>query len=127
MVSRLKLVFEAQARQVESLRHQAHCDTLTGLSNRKHFMAQLSGLREREDGSSEGGLVLLRVLNLAELNRLYGHETTDRVLLAVAQALATYQDRSSSCQAGRLNGSDFALCLPAGGLAQETASALVEG
>ncbi|XVJ69615.1 MAG: EAL domain-containing protein [Rhizobacter sp.] len=126
MVSRLKLVFEAQAKQVQSLRHQAHCDGLTGLSNRKHFMAQLSGLREREDGSSEGGLVLLRVLNLAEMNRSHGHDTTDRVLLAVAQALASYQDRSSSCHAGRLNGSDFALCLPVGGLAQETAKALVE-
>jgi diguanylate cyclase (GGDEF)-like protein len=119
-------VFEAQAKQVQSLRHQAHCDGLTGLSNRKHFMAQLSGLRDREDGSSEGGLVLLRVLNLAEMNRLHGHDTTDRVLLAVAQALASYQERSSSCHTGRLNGSDFALCLPVGGLAQETATALVE-
>ena len=126
MVARLKLVFEAQAKQVQSLRHQAHCDGLTGLSNRKHFMAQLSGLREREDGSSEGGLVLLRLLNLAEMNRIHGHDTTDRVLLAVAQALASYQDRSSSCHTGRLNGSDFALCLPVGGLAQETAKALVE-
>ena len=107
MVSRLKLVFEAQAKQVQSLRHQAHCDGLTGLSNRKHFMAQLCGLREREDGSSEGGLVLLRVLNLGELNRLHGHDTTDRVLLAVAQALASYKDRSASCHTGRLNGSDF--------------------
>jgi diguanylate cyclase (GGDEF)-like protein len=126
MVSRLKLVFEAQAKQVQSLRHQAHCDGLTGLSNRKHFMAQLSGLREREDGSSEGGLVLLRVLALAEMNRLHGHDTTDRVLLAVAHALASYQDRSNSCHTGRLNGSDFALCLPVGGLAHETAKALVE-
>jgi diguanylate cyclase (GGDEF)-like protein len=126
MVSRLKLVFEAQAKQVKSLRHQAHCDELTGLSNRKHFMAQLSGLLEREDGSLYAGLVLLRVLNLAELNRVHGHDTTDRVLLAVAQALASYQDRSSSCHTGRLNGSDFALCLPVGGLAHETAKALVD-
>jgi diguanylate cyclase (GGDEF)-like protein len=126
MVARLKLVFEAQARQVESLRHQAHCDALTGLSNRKHFMAQLAGLRGREDGATEGGVVLLRVLNLAELNRSLGHDTTDRALLAIAQALSAYVERSSSCHTGRLNGSDFALCLPVGGLAKETAQALVE-
>lgn len=126
MVSRLKLVFEAQAKQVQSLRHQAHCDGLTGLSNRKHFMAQLSGLREREDGSAEGGLVLLRVLKLAEMNRVHGHDTTDRVLLAMAQALGSYQERSASCHTGRLNGSDFALCLPVGGLARETAQALID-
>jgi diguanylate cyclase (GGDEF)-like protein len=126
MVSRLKLVFEAQAKQVQSLRHQAHCDGLTGLSNRKHFMAQLRGLREREDGSAEGGLVLLRVLKLAEMNRAHGHDTTDRVLLALAQALGSYQERSASCHTGRLNGSDFALCLPVGGLARETAQALID-
>ncbi len=124
MVSRLKLVFEAQARQVESLRQQAHCDALTGLSNRKHFMAKLHGLREREDGVTEGGVVLLRVLNLAELNRSLGHDTTDRALLAIAKALSAYVERSSSCHTGRLNGSDFALCLPVGGLAHETAQAL---
>lgn len=126
MVSRLKLVFEAQARQVQTLRHQAHCDALTGLSNRKHFMAQLAGLRGREDGAADGGIVLLRVLNLADLNRSHGHETTDRALLAIAQALSAYVERGRGCHAGRLNGSDFGLCLPVGGLAKETAQALVE-
>ena len=74
MVSRLKLVFEGQATQVETLRRQANCDPLTGLSNRSHFMGQLGAVLQREDGSAEGGLVLLRVLELAELNRTLGHD-----------------------------------------------------
>lgn len=126
MVARLKLVFEGQAAQVEQLRRQANCDALTGLSNRTHFMGQLGAVLQREDGAVEGGLVLLRVIDLGGLNRTLGHATTDRLLGTVAQALQAYTARVNGCFVGRLNGSDFALCLPVGGLARETAEALAE-
>ncbi|HMC15762.1 MAG TPA: EAL domain-containing protein [Albitalea sp.] len=126
MVARLKLTFEAQAAQVETLRQQAHSDPVTGLSNRKHFMAQLAATLQREDGATEGGLVLLRVLDLAGINRSLGHATTDRMIGAVAQALQAYTRRVTGCHLGRLNGSDFALCLPVGGVALETAQAVTQ-
>jgi diguanylate cyclase (GGDEF)-like protein len=124
MVTRLKLVFEAQADQVEALRREAHSDPLTGLANRKHFMRQLAALLQGEDGSSEGGLVLLRVIDLAGINRMLGHEATDRMIGAVAQALQAYTQRVAGCRLGRLNGSDFALALPVGGVSLETAQAV---
>ncbi|WP_280154930.1 EAL domain-containing protein [Piscinibacter sp. XHJ-5] len=126
MVGRLKLIFEAQAEQVEALRREAHSDPVTGLSNRKHFMGQLSAALQGEDGAAEGGLVLLRVLDLAGINRTLGHATTDRMICAVAQALQAYTQRVPGCRLGRLNGSDFALCLPAGGVALETAQAVTQ-
>lgn len=124
MVTRLKQVFEGQATQVETLRRQANCDALTGLSNRAHFLGQLDATLHREDGSAESGLVLLRILHLAELNRSIGHASTDRLIETVAQALQTYTARVAGCFIGRLNGSDFAMCLPAGGVAEETARAV---
>lgn len=124
MVTRLKQVFEGQATQVETLRRQANCDALTGLSNRSHFLGQLDAMLHREDGSAESGLVLLRILDLAELNRSIGHASTDRLIETVAQALQTYTARVAGCFIGRLNGSDFAMCLPAGGVAEETARAV---
>lgn len=124
MVLRLKQVFEGQATQVETLRRQANCDALTGLSNRAHFMGQLDAALHREDGSAEGGLVLLRILDLAELNRSIGHDSADRMIAAIAQALQAYTTRADGCFVGRLNGSDFAICLPVGGVAEETARAL---
>ncbi len=124
MVARLKLTFEAQMAHIESLRRQAYSDPLTGLSNRAHFMEQLAVALHREDGHAEGGLVLLRVLHLAEVNRTLGRAATDRLIVAVAHALQTYHQRVPGCRIGRLNGSDFALCLPVGGLAQETAQAV---
>ncbi len=124
MVARLQLTFQAQMEHIESLRRQAHSDALTGLSNRTHFMEQLAVALQREDGQAEGGLVLLRITDLAELNRTLGRAATDRLIVAVAHALQTYHQRVPGCRIGRLNGSDFALCLPVGGVALETAEAV---
>lgn len=124
MVQRLKNLFEAQAAQLESLRQQAHCDALTGLANRGHFLGQLDAVLDADSGPGGGALVLLRLADPAELNRALGHQTVDRALTAIAQALHVYPSRVESCLLGRLNGSDFALWLPAARVAGETAHAL---
>ena len=127
MVTRVKTQFEAQAGLVESLRQQATCDALTGLSNRQHFLGQLSAALQREDGPNEGGLVLLRLMHLAEVNRTLGHVQTDRVLKTIGEALKVYADKVQGCFIGRLNGSDFVMCLPVRSVMPDTANALAEG
>ncbi len=124
LVARLKLTFEAQASQLETLRREATCDPLTGLSNRKHFMGLLDVTLNREDGPVDSSLLLLRVMQLAAVNRQIGHAATDRMILAVTELLQAYTQRVPGCELGRLNGSDFALCLPASGVALETAQTL---
>jgi diguanylate cyclase (GGDEF)-like protein len=126
LVTRLKNLFEAQAAQMEALRQQAHHDALTGLPNRRHFLRRLDAALEREDGPVEGGLVLLRLRDPAEANRLYGHEAVDRAILTIAQALHVYPGKVGGCFLGRLNGADFALCLPVAGVAEETGQALAQ-
>ncbi len=125
MVARLRTVFEGQAAQVESLRRQASCDPLTGLPSRSHFMARLAATLQSEDGTRAGGLVLLRVLQLGEINRSLGRDTTDSLIATIAHTLQAYTDRVNGAFAGRLNGADFALVLPEGGMAHESALALV--
>ena len=127
MVQRVRTQFEAQATQVEALRLQANGDAVTGLANRQHFLGQLSAALQREDGPTEGGLILLRLMDLAEVNRTLGHVATDRVLNTIAQALKVYADKVHGCFVGRLNGSDFAMCLPVRGEMAATAQALSEG
>lgn len=124
MVERIRGMFEAQASQLEALRVQANCDGLTGLSHRKQFVARLESVLARDDGPDEAGLVLLRLHDLPELNLRLGRPTVDRVLVAMAKAVNIYPERVQGCFAGRLNGADFALWLPAPGVAQETALAL---
>ena len=125
MVARLRTVFEGQAAQVESLRRQASCDVLTGLPSRAHFMARLAATLQSEDGTRAGGLVLLRVLQLGEINRSLGRDTTDSLIATIAHTLQAYTDRVHGAFTGRLNGADFALVLPEGGMAHESALALV--
>nr|WP_295077727.1 LapD/MoxY N-terminal periplasmic domain-containing protein [uncultured Roseateles sp.] len=126
MVLRVKSMFEAQAEQLQVLSQQAHCDPLTGMSTRKHFMAELSSALSRDEGPSHAGLVLLRLRDLTELNQRLGRPAVDQILLAMGNAVKAYPDRVRGCLGGRLNGADFALWLPAPDVAQETAQALSE-
>lgn len=125
MVGRLRNVFEVQAAQVETLRRQASCDPLTGLSNRSHLMAQLDAALVRQNATAASGVVLLRVLGLVEMNRAIGREEVDRLLLTIAEVLQAYASQVAGAFAGRLNGGDFALVLPEGGVAHQSAQAMV--
>ena len=111
VVSRLKFLFEEQATQVEQLRQQAHCDALTGLSHRKHFMGQLQASLSSEDGPASGVLYLVRVMDLAGVNRNLGHRQTDALLQRLAQLLLEVTHGIPGVALGRLNGGDFAVSL----------------
>ncbi|MFM9915877.1 MAG: EAL domain-containing protein [Rhizobacter sp.] len=126
LVARLRTTSSAQAEQLAALHRQANADALTGLSNRNHFLVQLTAALQREDGPADSGLVLLRVMDLGTLNRQFGHAAADRILVTIAQSLKPYAEGVKGCFLGRLNGSDFALCLPAPGVALETAQAVAE-
>ncbi|HEY9107610.1 MAG TPA: EAL domain-containing protein, partial [Roseateles sp.] len=78
------------------------------------------------DGPAVAGLVLVRLRGLAELNTRLGRAAVDDVLLTVVAALQAYPESVPGCRVGRLNGGDFALWLPAEGVAAETAQALVD-
>ena len=60
------------------------------------------------------------------MNRRIGHEATDRLLAALAQVLQSYPRHVQGALTGRLNGSDFALYLPASGMAEESARSLLQ-
>ena len=123
MVQRVRKLFEAQAAQADRLRRQAHEDALTGLAQRAHFMHRVDALLQAEDGAEGGALLLVRLAELVEQNRRVGRLRTDAALRALAEVLATWPLEGRV--AGRLNGSDLALCLPGDGAdAQETAQAV---
>ena len=126
MVKRVKAMFDAQAQQLQGLRVQAHCDVLTGMSSRKHFLAEFDSALTRDEGPARGGLVMVRLRDLAGLNQRMGRPAVDEVLVAIAKAINAYPESVNGCLAGRLNGADFALWLPAPDVATETANALAE-
>jgi diguanylate cyclase (GGDEF)-like protein len=110
MVERVRRLFESQAAQVEQLRREAHEDRLTGLPHRAHFMQRFAALLADDAHAAGGSLLLIRVADLADVNRDLGRETTDRALRTLADVLRKWPQENSV--AGRLNGADFALALP---------------
>lgn len=124
MVRRVKALIEAQTAQVELLRRQAHEDGLTGLAHRGHFLQRLNAMLQGEDGAASGALVLIRVADVVGANRALGREVTDRTLCALADTLRQWS--AEGALAGRLNGADFALAVPAPAFAAGLAPALAE-
>lgn len=123
MVRRLREMFRTQAEQVSLLQRQAQTDQVTGLLQRSHFMSRLKD--RLEDPAAPGSaLLLVRVLRLQAVNERLGFDATDRLLAASAEMLLAYVDHVPGAAAGRLNGGDFGLLLPAAGVAQETAQSL---
>jgi diguanylate cyclase (GGDEF)-like protein/PAS domain S-box-containing protein len=109
------------------LRRLAEVDELTGLPNRRTFLAVLAdhlASRRRED--SRGALLVLDLDRFKELNDTLGHAVGDRVLVQAARAMEE-RLRSTDCL-GRLAGDEFAVLLPRANeeQAEEVARALGE-
>ena len=126
LIGRLGTVYAASAEQVELLRQQAQQDPLTGLLNRQHFMACLERAIGAGSRLNRSSLLIVRVVDLKQLDRRAGREQADCVLRSVAQSLSAYAQRVPHCLAGRLNGADFALLLPVGEMAHDTAHVLAK-
>ena len=115
MVVRIEHLFAAHTEQLGLLRQQAHCDALTGLFLRQHFQAELASALARDEGPERASLLLVRLRDLAGVNRLLGRTATDQALALLGETLRLHAEQTPGSLAGRLNGSDFALWLPARG------------
>lgn len=101
----------ALKRQVDHLAAQALTDPLTGLANRRHFLAAVG--REWRRGLRHAtplGLILADIDDFKRFNDRYGHPAGDECLVRVARALEGAARRSADF-VGRLGGEEFALLL----------------
>jgi diguanylate cyclase (GGDEF)-like protein/PAS domain S-box-containing protein len=93
------------------LHRLAEIDELTGVPNRRTFLAVLSdhlASRRRED--SRGALLVLDLDRFKELNDTLGHAVGDRLLVHAARAM---EERLRTTDfLGRLAGDEFAVLLP---------------
>ncbi len=112
------------AEAVEGLRRLAHTDLITGLPNRRYFLGRLHSALA-DPGAQGGALLLLRVTNAEHLAAREGQEAAERRLAVVAELLLAYPRHVQGAFAGRLNHCDFALFLPAPGVAEETAATVL--
>ncbi len=126
MVMRVKAMFEEEAARLEQVRREATQDQLTGLANRGYFMNQLAAALSDDDAPPQGSLIMLRLADLAGLNRRAGRQTADDVLRQLGTTLGKLSEAHPRAAAARLNGSDFALLLPGESDPSEASNRLLE-
>jgi predicted signal transduction protein with EAL and GGDEF domain len=112
MVERLKAMFAEEAARLEQVRREANLDSLTGLANRAFFMNELAAALSDDDAAASGSLILLRLADLAGINKRAGREMADELLRRIGSTLSRLADEKPHAASARLNGADFALLLP---------------
>jgi diguanylate cyclase (GGDEF)-like protein/putative nucleotidyltransferase with HDIG domain len=106
------------AARIASLERLASTVELTGLANRREWLART---RSRLAGSDDGAVLVCDVDRFKQINDRVGHLTADLVLTEIARVLARHGD------AGRLGGDEFALWIACDAdTAQRAAGAIVE-
>ena len=100
----------AQFDSHQKLESMARTDEMTGLLNRRAFLAELSDRMARAgDGGSDGTLFYVDLDNFKAVNDVHGHQRGDEALIALADLLVT-QTRPGDLVA-RLGGDEFAMWL----------------
>lgn len=95
----------------DELRVQARFDSLTGCSNRRHFLEELdSELKRSARFAFSCCLAVLDIDHFKAVNDDYGHATGDALLKQFAQTVGPCL--RSSDLLGRLGGEEFALLMP---------------
>jgi diguanylate cyclase (GGDEF)-like protein len=120
-VGRLKTMFNEEAARLDVLRKKVNHDAVTGLSSREYFLAHFREALQGDQFGSSGCLVLVRLLDLNELNARLGRQQTDALLKDIGTELYNSGNGHIGQRAGRVKGAEFAIVCPTFETAQAAA------
>jgi diguanylate cyclase (GGDEF)-like protein len=120
-VGRLKTMFNEEATRLDVLRRKVNHDAVTGLSSREYFLAHFREALQGDQFGSSGCLVLVRLLDLNELNARLGRQQTDALLKDIGTELYNSGNGHIGQRAGRVKGAEFAVVCPTFETAQAAA------
>ena len=105
-----------QKRLEAELREMAATDTLTGLANRRHFLAQLEQELARVSRAETycTCVLMIDVDHFKQVNDTFGHAAGDNILRHIAALMR--QELRKIDTLGRIGGEEFAVILPGAAL-----------
>ena len=121
MVGRLKTMFNEEASRLEALRKKVNRDQVTGLSSRDYFMSHLREVITGDQFGTSGSLVMVRLMDLNELNTKLGRQRADALLKEIGTELYDSGNGRIGQRAGRVKGAEFAIVCPSHATAEEAA------
>ncbi|HQU88448.1 MAG TPA: GGDEF domain-containing protein, partial [Denitromonas sp.] len=124
--TRVRTMLEEESARLEGLRQAVQHDSVSGLLNREHFLAQVADTLESDTAPRHGALVIVRLTHLIQLNESLGRATTDALLRKLADGLQAMLPDDGAWLLGRLNGTDFAILAPALDTPEGLANTLTE-
>ena len=96
MVLKVQQMLQEQYLRAEWLREAAYVDEITGIANQRSFDAHMQQLLAPDADLAFGGLVLVSVGGLDEVNHDFGYEVGGGLLRAVARAVDGVIDTKNS-------------------------------
>lgn len=106
-----------QLELIGTLQDLATRDFLTGLPNRRHFLAQCEALLPQTLGRQQSvSSAIVDIDHFKHINDTWGHEAGDRALCAVADAVARHAGETDLV--ARFGGEEFCLLVPCLGEAE---------
>lgn len=109
LTSHVHALLEEESRRLEKLRLEVNYDGTSGLMNRTYFFNRINSLISHEEGFTEGALMVMRLHDLAGIDKTLGHEDTNALLRRLGSAMEKLSNEDRNLIAGRVSGTDFAL------------------
>jgi len=109
---KVKSMIDSLSERAELMRKEAHFDDLTGLMNRRGFLASLEYAINDRERSGSGVLLLIRLTHFSDYNRERGFQAGDDLLVAVASLISDLSGTYPNAATARSKGAEFSVMLP---------------
>jgi len=113
MVEKVNRLFDDQEKTLARYQKLLYVDSLTGLGNRKFFMAELERAQS-EETFFYGNMAVIKILHLEQVYENFGYEKSEATIKVLANILKKDTDSHAHEQCARLADDEFALLAPAG-------------
>jgi EAL domain-containing protein (putative c-di-GMP-specific phosphodiesterase class I)/GGDEF domain-containing protein len=106
--NRIKQTLSSESERLDNLRLKSNYDDVTGLMNHDYFINSVDSELHHESFNT-GALIILRICNLAEIDRLIGYAQTNTLLKTISDTINAQISDEGTIVAGRINGRDIAI------------------